>query len=385
MRIGIDKMAFATTNDYLDLVELAKERGVDPNKFTIGIGQDLQAVVPPTQDIVTLGATAAKKLLTPELEKNISTVIVSTESGIDNSKASAIYIKHLLGLSDFTRTVEMKEACYSATAAIQFAKGVVALNPQETVLVIAADIARYGLNTPGEVTQGAGAVAMLISRNPHILTLEDTTVAYSKDIMDFWRPLYATEALVDGKYSTNVYIEFFLQTFTRYQQLTGRELADFAALTFHMPFTKMGKKGLEGLLKDRNDEVAQRLRTQLTASQLFSRQVGNLYTGSLYLSLMSLLQNSDLRAGSRIGLFSYGSGAEGEFYTGILEDGYEHYMNNIQEELKHRHQVSVAEYEKLFNSQLGMNDGDIEFDITNDPLPFVLKGQKDHQRIYEAK
>lgn len=385
MRIGIDKMAFATTNDYLDLVELAKERGVDPNKFTIGIGQDLQAVVPPTQDIVTLGATAAKKLLTPELEKNISTVIVSTESGIDNSKASAIYIKHLLGLSDFTRTVEMKEACYSATAAIQFAKGVVALNPQETVLVIAADIARYGLNTPGEVTQGAGAVAMLISQNPHILTLEDTTVAYSKDIMDFWRPLYATEALVDGKYSTNVYIEFFLQTFTRYQQLTGRELADFAALTFHMPFTKMGKKGLEGLLKDRNDEVAQRLRTQLTASQLFSRQVGNLYTGSLYLSLMSLLQNSDLRAGSRIGLFSYGSGAEGGFYTGILEDGYEHYMNNIQEELKHRHQVSVAEYEKLFNGQLGMNDGDIEFDVTNDPLPFVLKGQKDHQRIYEAK
>ena len=385
MRIGIDRMAFATTNDYLDLVELAKERGVDPNKFTIGIGQDLQAVVPPTQDIVTLGATAAKKLLTPELEKNISTVIVATESGIDNSKASAIYIKHLLGLSDFTRTVEMKEACYSATAAIQFAKGVVALNPQETVLVIAADIARYGLNTPGEVTQGAGAVAMLISRNPHILTLEDTTVAYSKDIMDFWRPLYATEALVDGKYSTNVYIEFFLQTFTRYQQLTGRELADFAALTFHMPFTKMGKKGLEGLLKDRNDEVAQRLRTQLTASQLFSRQVGNLYTGSLYLSLMSLLQNSDLRSGSRIGLFSYGSGAEGEFYTGILEDGYEHYMNNIQEELKHRHQVSVAEYEKLFSSQLGMNDRDIEFDVTNDPLPFVLKGQKDHQRIYEAK
>ncbi|QIZ04070.1 hydroxymethylglutaryl-CoA synthase [Limosilactobacillus reuteri] len=385
MRIGIDKMAFATTNDYLDLVELAKERGVDPNKFTIGIGQDLQAVVPPTQDIVTLGATAAKKLLTPELEKNISTVIVATESGIDNSKASAIYIKRLLGLSDFTRTVEMKEACYSATAAIQFAKGVVALNPQETVLVIAADIARYGLNTPGEVTQGAGAVAILISQNPHILTLEDTTVAYSKDIMDFWRPLYATEALVDGKYSTNVYIEFFLQTFTRYRQLTGRELADFAALTFHMPFTKMGKKGLEGLLKDRNDEVAQRLRTQLTASQLFSRQVGNLYTGSLYLSLMSLLQNSDLRAGSRIGLFSYGSGAEGEFYTGILEDGYEHYMNNIQEELKHRHQVSVAEYEKLFNSQLGMNDGDIEFDVTNDPSPFVLKGQKDHQRIYEAK
>lgn len=385
MRIGIDRMAFATTNDYLDLRELAKARNVDPNKYTIGIGQDLQAVVPPTQDIVTLGAAAAKKMLTPELAKHISTVIVATESGIDNSKASAIYIKHLLNLDDFTRTVEMKEACYSATAGIQFAKGLVALNPQETVLVIAADIARYGLNTPGEVTQGAGAVAILISSDPHLLTLEDTTVSYSKDIMDFWRPLYATEAMVDGKYSTNVYIDFFKQTFTRYQQLTGRELEDFTAIAFHLPFTKMGKKGLEGMLGDRQDETAKRLRNHLVESQAYCRQVGNLYTGSLYLSLMSLLQNGSLQAGDRIGLFSYGSGAEGEFYTGILEKNYEQYMNDIKKDLSARQKVSVEEYEKLFNTQLGMNSDDILFDVSQDKAPFVLKGQKDHQRIYEAR
>lgn len=384
MRIGIDRMAFATTGEYLDLVELAQARGVDPNKFTIGIGQDKQAVVPPTQDIVTLGATAASKLLTPALARNISTVIVATESGIDNSKASAIYIKRLLGLNDFVRTVEMKEACYSATAGIQFAKGLVAMNPQETVLVIATDIARYGLATPGEVTQGAGAVAILISRDPHMLTLEDTTVTYSKDIMDFWRPLYATEALVDGKYSTNVYIDFFLQTFTRYQQLTGRRLADFAALAFHLPFTKMGKKGLEALLGDRDDSIAQNLRQQLTASQVFTRQVGNLYTGSLYLSLMSLLQNSQLKAGDRVGLFSYGSGAEGEFYTGILEQNYQRYMNDVKTDLANRQQVSVAEYEQAFKQQLGMNSEDVIFDPRTDQAPFILRGQKDHQRIYQA-
>jgi hydroxymethylglutaryl-CoA synthase len=385
MKIGIDRMAFATTNDYLDLVDLATARGVDPNKFTIGIGQDRQAVVPASQDIVTLGATAAKKLLTPELAKRVSTVIVATESGIDNSKASAIYIKHLLGLDDFTRTVEMKEACYSATAGIQFAKGLVALNPQETVLVIASDIARYGLNTAGEVTQGAGAVAMLISRDPHILSLEETTVSYTKDVMDFWRPVYASEAMVDGKYSTNVYIDFFKQTFTRYQQITGRDLADFTAIAFHLPFTKMGKKALDALLADRDDEIADRLRQHLTESQAFCRQVGNLYTGSLYLSVMSLLQNGQLKAGDRLGLFSYGSGAEGEFYTGILEPGYQNYMNNVKEDLANRHQVSVAEYEEMFNGQLGMNADDVEFDTRNDPLPFVLKGQKNHQRLYERK
>ena len=48
MKIGIDKMAFATTDEYIDLRELARERGDEPDKYTIGIGQDRQAVVPPS-------------------------------------------------------------------------------------------------------------------------------------------------------------------------------------------------------------------------------------------------------------------------------------------------------------------------------------------------
>lgn len=385
MKIGIDRMTFATTDQYIDLTELAKKRGVDPNKYTIGIGQDRQAVVPPTQDIVTLGARAAQKLLTPDVARRLSTVIVATESGIDNSKASAIYIKHLLDLDDYVRTVELKEACYSGTAAVQFARGLVALNPQETVLVIAADIARYGLNTPGEVTQGAGAVAMLISADPHVLAIEPTSVSYSRDVMDFWRPLYATEALVDGKYSTNVYIDFFKNTLARYQQRTGRQLADFAGLAFHLPFTKMGKKALEAVLQDRTDAVAGRLRYQLTASQVYCREVGNLYTGSLYLGLMSLLQNGAVQAGDRLGLFSYGSGAEGEFYSGIVQPGFAAYLSDVQHDLAGRHQVSVAEYERQFNSQLGMQAADIQFALHGDHAPFVLVGQKNHQRIYQRQ
>lgn len=385
MKIGIDKMAFATTDQYIELTELAEKRGVDPNKYTIGIGQDRQAVVPPTQDIVTLGARAAKKLLTPDVTRRLATIIVATESGIDNSKASAIYIKHLLGLDDYIRAVELKEACYSGTAAIQFARGLVALNPQETVLVIAADIARYGLNTPGEVTQGAGAVAMLISADPHVLAIEPTSVSYSRDLMDFWRPLYATEAIVDGKYSTGVYVDFFKNTLTRYLQRTGRRLDDFAGIAFHLPFTKMGKKGLEGVLQDRDDAVANRLRDQLTASQVYCRQVGNLYTGSLYLGLMSLLQNGQVKPGDRLGLFSYGSGAEGEFYSGIVQPAFAENLSDVKEDLADRHQVSIDEYEQLFNSQLGMQTADVQFDLQNDDAPFVLAGQKDHQRIYQRR
>lgn len=385
MKIGIDQIAFATTPFYISMDDLATARKVDPNKYKIGIGQDRQAVVPPTQDIVTLGAEAASKLSTESLH-NVSTLIVATESGIDNSKASGIYIKRLLGLNDYIRVVETKEACYSATAALQFARGIVALNPTENVLVIAADIARYGLNTPAEVTQGAGAVAMIVAQNPRVLSIENTSAAYTKDIMDFWRPLYSMEAYVDGKYSNQVYVDFFLKTYQRYVQMTGRSLADFAALTFHLPYTKMGKKGLEGLLKDNHSATAERLRHNLQAEQMVSRQVGNLYTGSLYLGLISLLQNGDVKPDERIGLFSYGSGAEGEFYSGVLQTDYEHWIgDNLLQALQQRKQLSIAEYEKMFNDQLGMRQEDIIYDIEDDPSDFVLVGQQSNQRIYQKK
>lgn len=384
LKIGIDRLTFATTELYLDLRDLAAARHVDPDKYLMGIGQSQQAVIPPTQDAVTLAAQAAAKIPAAELAQ-VSTVIVATESGVDNSKAAALYVKQLLGLSDFVRTIELKEACYSATAGLQFAKGLVALHPTEKILVIASDIARYGLQTGGEVTQGGGAVAMVVAKDPRVLELESTSVAFSQDVMDFWRPLYRSEALVDGKYSTQVYIDFFQACWQRYQQLTGATLDDFAGFLFHLPFTKMGKKALASELGDRDDQVAQRFWAVLQASQVYSRRVGNLYTGSLYLSLLSALNHGQLQAGNRLGLFSYGSGAEGEFLTGRLVDGFAAALERPDARLDQRRQVSVAEYETLFNQHLGLQSQDCTFDLSDSQAPFVLAGQQNHQRQYQRR
>lgn len=386
MDIGIDKINFFTSNLYVDMTELAITRNEDPDKYLIGIGQSKMAVIPPTQDIVTMGANAAESILTDEDKESIDLVIVGTESGIDNSKSAAAYIADLLGLRDDIRTFEIKQACYGATAALQMAKAQVALNPDSKALIIGADIAKYGLNTPGEVTQGGGAVAMLVSANPKLLSFEGGSTYLSRNIMDFWRPLGHSEALVDGKYSSNVYLDFFNNVYSNYKDKTGFTIDNFEALLFHLPYTKMGLKALREAQKDADAKVSAKLTHRFEDSRLYNRQVGNLYTGSLYLSLLSLLENNDdLKSGDRLGLFSYGSGAQGEFFAMLLRKDYRKYlMNTTNEFLQKRTRISVEEYEKIYLRSLHYENNS-ELDLDMDDAQFVLTGIKENQRQYKNR
>ncbi|RRK11202.1 hydroxymethylglutaryl-CoA synthase [Lactiplantibacillus garii] len=387
MKVGIDKMHFASSHLYVDMTELARARGAEPDKYLIGIGQAQMAAIPPSQDIVTLAANAAYPMLTAEDIQAIDLLVVATESGIDNSKASAIYVAHLLGLNRRTRTIEMKEACYAGTAGVQLAQEHVRVHPDKKALVIGADIARYGLNTPGEPTQGGGAVAMLISADPQILALGTESTLLSEDVMDFWRPLYHTEALVDGKFSSNIYIDYFQDVFKGYLESTGTSASDLTALVFHLPYTKMGLKALRSALPLVSETQQESWVAHFECARKLNRYVGNLYTGSLYLSLLSqLLTDPKLEAGDRLGLFSYGSGAEGEFYTGVLQADYANGLDTgLPQCLARRQRVSVTEYEQLFKSQLAWKADDQELDYASDPHRFVLTGQHDEQRQYLDK
>ncbi|RZQ57971.1 hydroxymethylglutaryl-CoA synthase [Weissella paramesenteroides] len=382
--IGIDKMSFFSPNQYIDMVELANARGEEPNKYLIGIGQTEQAVIPATQDVVTMAANAADEMLTASDRKEITMILFATESGIDNSKSGAVYLQRLLGINPYARTIELKQACYAGTFALMQARDYVTLHPKEKVLVVASDIARYGLQTSGEVTQGGGAVAMLVSANPMIAEINQDNQFLSRDIMDFWRPIYADTARVDGKYSSNVYQDFFKAVWQRYKEKSGRDISDFKALAFHLPFTKMGLKALCDVLPEANDEQQAALLDEFEASRVYNKRIGNLYTGSLYLSLYSLLENSQsLEAGDRIGMFSYGSGAEGEFYSLTLQPHFNSGLvtGQIESLLANREYVSIPDYEKIFNNQL-RGPEDRVIDIKDDGAKFTLHGQKNEQRQY---
>lgn len=383
MNVGIDKMSFFVPPYFVDMTDLALAREVDPNKFLIGIGQDQMAVNPKTEDIVTFATNAAKNILSAEDLDKIDMVIVGTESGIDESKASAVVLHRLLGIQKFARSFEIKEACYGGTAALQFAINHIRNHSESKVLVVASDIAKYGLASGGEPTQGAGAVAMLVSTDPKIIAFNDDSLALTQDIYDFWRPVGHDYPMVDGPLSTETYIQSFQTVWQEYTKRNQHALADFAALSFHIPYTKMGKKALLAILEGENEENQNRILAKYEKSITYSRKIGNLYTGSLYLGLISLLENAeDLKAGDLIGLFSYGSGAVAEFFSGRLVEDYQDQLLKAKhaEQLEQRTQLTIEEYERMFSDRLDV-DKDAEYE---DTLAYSISSVRNTVRDYRS-
>lgn len=386
MKIGIDKIGFAMPKYFLDIADLAKARNINANKYVKGLLQLEMSIAPITQDIVTLGATAASEFLTDEDKKNIDMIIIGTESGIDQSKSASIFIHSLLGLSPFTRAIEVKEACYGGTAAIAIAKNHVASNPESSVLVITSDLAKYGIGATGESTQGAGSCAMLIKKDPSILILNDDNVYQTRDIMDFWRPNYSDFPHVDGHFSTKQYLDCLETTWNEYSKKFNKSLDNFEAICFHLPFPKIGLKGLNTIVpKQENENLKDKLNENFHTSIIYNQKVGNIYTGSLYLNLLSLLENSkSLSSGDNILMYSYGSGAVCEIFSVTLVDGFEKRLRSDRmADFDARVKLSIEEYEKMFFEKIELDENGNSSFISDDNSLFSLEKIENHMRIYK--
>ncbi len=383
--VGIDAIRFYTPTFAIDLQAIAAHRGVDPDKFVVGLGQQCMSVMPPDEDIVTMAAHAALPLVDEQNKASIHLVLFATESGVDQSKAAGLWVHHLLGLSPSCRVVELKQACYSATCALQLGVSYLLHHPEEKVLLIASDNARYGINTPGEPTQGCGAAAMVLSLNPRLMALEPYQGIVADHVMDFWRPNYLNEAVVDGKYSTKVYLNTLLKCWEQYAQQSGHQFSDHARFCYHIPFTRMAEKAHERLCKATSHHPNDEIRSnQIESGLLYSRQLGNAYTASLYIGLASLLEH-DLEnlSEKRIGLFSYGSGCVGEFFSGIVQPGYGQalFQSEHQALLAARNKLSYEQYEEFFSYQLP-TDGKEHTTPIHSAARFRLIGCRNHERLY---
>lgn len=378
-QVGIEAVAVALPRRYIDLADLARARGVEPAKYTQGLGGLEMSVAEPGEDTAALAASAVAKLLAHRgLDPaRIGMLVVGTETGVDHSKAVASYVQGMLSFPSTMRTFDCQHACYGGTAALNAVSEWIAsgAGAGRVGIVVCSDIARYGLNTSGEPTQGAGAVAMLVSEAPELLALDlGVSGTCSMDVHDFWRPLGRREAVVDGHYSIHCYLEAVSGSYRGWRgRAVGRDLIrsddvpseQLARIAYHVPFCKMAKKAHAQLrrcdLEDRagkpldaaaeaeeTPRAAASFERQVAPSLGLSARIGNIYTGSLYLSLASLLvKEANLLGGKRVGLFSYGSGCVSEFFSGVVGPRAAAAIAGLDRVLAEREQIGIEEYTRI--------------------------------------
>ena len=362
MTAGIDDIALYIPNLYLDASDFAKARGLDPEKLQRGLGVEQMAIVDTNQDPACLAANAClnlmqKNKLSPE---KIGRLYVATESAFDESKAMNSYVIGMLeqvyGNESFGHCggIECKFACVSGSYALYDNTNWIRAGEAEgqNAIVVVSDIAKYDLGSSGEVTQGAGAIAMLLNDNPRLLAFDPKVTSTSiKNEYDFYRPFGKETPIVHGQYSNLLYLIQVKNALAGYKEkilktglVTLKDdetiLDHIDYLNMHLPYSNMGKKALaylvrhewrdlprwkniiaeigmdepipkdprgtiESVLADaefmakdheftklftKTEKYVEVYESKLASSLIASKMVGNLYTASLYLGFRSSLE-----------------------------------------------------------------------------------------------
>jgi hydroxymethylglutaryl-CoA synthase len=422
--VGIDSIGVYVPRLYVDLTgEWARVRApalADGDlrklvgKVTEGVGVRRMAVIDAHEDCATLAAMAAKRAIDAAGidPTDIDYLAVGTETTVDQSKSVAAYVlgrleRHYgVSLAE-VGTPQFQFACIGATYALEAAVSRIRAgdNTKPYSLVIASDVSKYPLATAGEYTQGAGAVALLISKNPRVLAFEPgLSATITRDERDFFRPNWSSEAVVDGKYSIDVYLDCMEAAFQAYAKRAERffgtgsdrlyEAVDH--FLFHVPFPRMAEYAAARIFtgmwlgdpRTRESLAAEvpllasdpgqdprawrkEVERAVAKSPLFraafarkiepsitlSRDIGNVYSGALYLAFASLLEHEIGKglAGRRVVFGSYGSGASAKVFSGVVSDSYETIARQLgakdnlrpESEGGTRIPLSVAEYERL--------------------------------------
>jgi hydroxymethylglutaryl-CoA synthase len=359
--LGIDAIAIAAPEGYVELAELAEARGVPPAKYVEGLGVTRMAVARAHEDPVALAANAARRLFerSGANPSDVGLCVVGTETAVDHSKPIAAFLHGLLGLPSSCRVYEAKHACFGGTAGLMTALDWLASGSARgrSALVVCTDIARYELGTAGEPTQGAGAVALLVTERPRLVAIDPrVTGSYARDVSDFWRPLDRKDAIVDGQHSVQCYLDALAGAYAEHRQIAaarGQGESDVVRRCYHVPYGKMARKAHRHLaaLRGLDEAEADASYAREVASSLrFPSVVGNVYTGSLYLALASMLDaDAATIEGQSVGLFSYGSGCCAESFSGRVVEGAGAFAAELAlgAPLEGRTRLSIPEYEAI--------------------------------------
>ncbi len=418
MNVGIDSISFDIPKLYLPISTLANKRNIESDKLIKGLGLHKMSFPDQHQDVVTFAANAGLKLIQQENinPSEIARIYIGSESGVDSSKPIASYVLSLLeskvGIGSFRNcdVVDLTFACIGGVDALQNCLDYIRLNPTKKAIVIASDNAKYDLESSGEYTQGAGAIAMLITSNPRVLSFSSEVGVSTEGVFDFFKPrrafsksdiinsldnpewfgvlenevsIYKEQPVFDGQYSNQCYINRITEAyehFKRENQQTGKVYENWSSILMHLPYCYQGRRTFIEIFANENPELLNNqigetekdkqkaltkskeylelINQKIYPSEIASGQIGNIYTGSIFLGMLSALcyhakQNTSLE-NKKVGFIAYGSGSKSKVFEATVCENWKSVISqiNLFETLENNHSIDFETYEKLHKKEL---------------------------------
>ncbi|KAJ2804418.1 3-hydroxy-3-methylglutaryl coenzyme A synthase, partial [Coemansia furcata] len=379
---------------YVDQVELEQHDGVSSGKYTIGLGQSKMAFCDDREDISSVCMTAVQGFM----EKfnvsysDIGRLEVGTETIIDKSKSTKTVLMKLFEESgNFSvEGIDTTNACYGGTSALfnacQWMDS--AAWDGRLALVVAGDIAVYASGN-ARPSGGCGVTCMLVAPDAPLALEFPLRGTFMEHIYDFYKPNLSSEfPTVDGPLSVTSYVRAVDHAYTAYLDKLERSgvahasLKDIDYLVFHSPYTKQVVKGLARIAYNdflraadtpadfqqfrdvsREESYGNKVlekafitlskddfKKKTEPSLLAARDIGNMYTGSVFFGLASLLTQVPYAQleGKRVAMFSYGSGCAASLYSFRVRADTSAIAQTIRlkERLEARTKVSPVEFER---------------------------------------
>ncbi|MCP6718023.1 MAG: hypothetical protein KJI70_00545 [Patescibacteria group bacterium] len=370
LEVGISEIAVSIPKWHIGVEKIAQQGSLSKEYVSGGLGL-IQARIPYQTSLEQLITRALKKINHQDIDR----FFIATESDYDISKAE-IGITTIKNLNLTAVPFQLKFACLSGVQALLLAcEYTVAHN--KPAIVIAADRSVYE-DEKAEVTQGAGAVAIRIEQNPKLLILDFKNIGqYSKDINDFRVPINtAPFPKVDGPLTKPAFIKCIIKATNDYK--TKNQGCDSIVKTadhivMHTPFPKMivwasaalwyyekYKSGLD-LLKEclinpqlftKFKEILDRTRKALDFQTFFQQKVrpglrynpyiGNCYTVSVFISLISALEQA--KNNQNICIIGYGGGSGSLALMGKSVKS--NFQSDLIHQIKNGNELTFQQYQE---------------------------------------
>ncbi|MFN7991932.1 MAG: hydroxymethylglutaryl-CoA synthase [Candidatus Micrarchaeia archaeon] len=290
---------------------IAKVWGEEADRIEKGLGITEKAVGGVDEDTATIAVEAARNaILRAGIKANrLGALYVGSESHPYAVKPTGTIVAEAIGATPNLTSADLEFACKAGTAGLQIVLAMVDSKMIEYGMTIGADTAQGRPGDALEYSAASGGAAFIAGPDSESVAKVDATFSYTTDTPDFWRRQHADYPSHGGRFTGKpAYFKHVTAATLGLLQKTSSKVADYDYIVFHQP---NGRFPLE---------EAKKLGVPLEKLKagLLTPMVGNTYSGASMLGLSAVLDEA--KAGNRILVTSYGSGAGSDSFAITVTD-----------------------------------------------------------------